>query len=211
MNATQNKIEWEKIIDLFSNIKYLYSLCEELDPDLCTNIQPLNEFRASLDHIMRIVAIEKLPEYADKNAEEEARRLISHLRRAFFDISDMLSINYRNRIVSALEPYSPDIIVTAIPEYYSQIKPSISEIDEKIANIRTNRRVLAESNVFEEYIDILEKLKGYYKTVCNAESSLIDLELENAKREKKATYTQWIIPIGGIVIGAILGIAGWFV
>ena len=98
MNNKSESINWEEIFSLYNTIKWLYALCEETDSELNTNLQPLNEFRAALDHLMRIVAIEKLDEYKEKDADDEAKKLRSHLRRALFDICDMLSINYRNKI-----------------------------------------------------------------------------------------------------------------
>lgn len=116
------KINWKKIFNLYNTIKWLYALCEETDPDLMTNLQPLNEFRTTLDHLMRLVAIEKLSECKDKNATDEAKKLCSHLRRAFFDICDMISINYRNKIIDLLQDYSPEEINHALPTYYSILR-----------------------------------------------------------------------------------------
>ena len=81
--AETKVIDWEKVVSLYNSVKALYALCEETDPDLCTNLQPLNEFRAALDHLMRIVAIQNIEEYKSKDAADEARKLLSHLRRAF--------------------------------------------------------------------------------------------------------------------------------
>ena len=52
-----NKIDWKNIIEYYNTIKSLYIECEESDPELKTNLQPLNEFRAAFDHLMRIIAI----------------------------------------------------------------------------------------------------------------------------------------------------------
>ena len=86
MSDNNERINWEEIINLYNTIKWLYALCEETDTELNTNLQPLNEFRAALDHLMRIVAIENLDDYKEKDANDEATRLCSHLRRALFAI-----------------------------------------------------------------------------------------------------------------------------
>lgn len=66
MCTTNEKINWEDIVSLYNTIKSLYALCEETDPELNTNLQPLNEFRAALDHLMRIIGIEKTDCYNEK-------------------------------------------------------------------------------------------------------------------------------------------------
>ncbi len=206
------KEQWQDIVELFNSIKYLYSICEETDPDLCTNLQPLNEFRAALDHMMRIVAIENLDGYEDKSADDEARKLISHLRRAFFDVCDMLSINYRNRIIDILEKYDSETIAAVIPNYYTEIKPDISDISETIASLRTDKRVKSgDADVYDQYTEIVKKLKKYQDIVIRAESSLVEIQAQNNKKKKRDIVVSWVIPIAGIVIGGIIGAVGWFI
>ncbi len=205
MSENDKNINWEQLIDLFKEIKWLYALCEETDPDLRTNLQPLNEFRAALDHMMRIAAIEHLAEYADKNANDEARKLKSHLRRAFFDICDMLSINYRNRIIDVLQTFSLEAINSALPTYYSEIKPRLYKIDEEVATLRTSARTNpdAEPDAIKTYAAIIQELKGYNDIVINALPSLNEIHKKTAA---KTLITQWIIPIGGIIIGVIISL-----
>ena len=98
------KDNWIQVLEKYSVIKEVYIECEETDPELKTNLQPLNEFRAALDHMMKIL----MAYYQDEDEDEYQRqvdKLISHLNRAFYDICDMVSINYRNKIVDTLELY----------------------------------------------------------------------------------------------------------
>lgn len=201
MSENNKSLNWKQLIDFFNEIKWLYALCEETDPDLCTNLQPLNEFRAALDHLMRIVAIENLPEYSGKDASEEARKLTSHLRRAFFDVCDMLSMNYRNRIIDSLEIFSVETINSALPTYYSTIKPRLFKIDEEIAKLRTETRVNGEDEqeAVTAYSKIIEDLKNYHTMVIDAMPSLNEI---HQKTTMKNLFTQWIIPIGGLLVGA---------
>lgn len=201
--AETKVIDWEKVVSLYNSVKALYALCEETDPDLCTNLQPLNEFRAALDHLMRIVAIQNIEEYKSKDAADEARKLLSHLRRAFFDICDMLSINYRTKIIDALKKYDVDCIQGALPDYYPTIRPRLQEISETIATLRTEKRFNSsgEETAVDEYLKIVQELKQYYKTVLCATASLNELR---AKTRVKKVFINWIIPIGGIIIGAII-------
>ena len=120
----------------------MYIKCEETDPELDTNLQPLNEFRAALDHIMKAGMIMC---QADNNEECERRvkdqfvKLNSHLDRAFYDICDMLSINYRNKIIDILENYDYNTISVVFPEYYGKWKSQMENISDRIAEYRFNK------------------------------------------------------------------------
>lgn len=200
-------INWEKTVNLFNQIKSLYALCEETDPELKTNLQPLNEFRAALDHVIRVVAIQSLSEYSEKDAYSEWQKLQSHLRRAFFDICDMVSINYRNQIIDDLEPYSPDEISLAIPMYYSNIKPRMEEITRYIASLRTEKRFgpTDEDSALDEYPKIIDELSKIKRTISNALPSLIELNRKN-KIKKKSDLVIPIVSVGVAVLGILFGI-----
>lgn len=211
MSDNNERINWEEIINLYNTIKWLYALCEETDTELNTNLQPLNEFRAALDHLMRIVAIENLDDYKEKDANDEATRLCSHLRRALFDICDMISINYRNKIIDVLEDYSVEEIQSALPSYYSEIRPRIETISEEIASLRTEKRFNTDKNAetaADEYPKIIEELQGYYKTINLSVPSLLEIREKRRKAESKVFIVKWVIPIATFVTGLIIGIAG---
>ena len=206
-----NSLDFEEIINLYNTIKKLYALCEETDPELNTNLQPLNEFRASLDHLMRIFAIEHLDEYKEKNIQDEIQKLFNNLKRAFFDISDMLAVNYRNKIYAILKKYDIYEIQTALPTYYSKIRPKIEEISNEIATLRTEKRFGPSDShlcTVDTYYKIIEELQGYYVTITNAEYSLAEIK---CKRRNKDNLTHWIIPIVSVIVGAVIGIVGWFI
>lgn len=210
-------IDWEEIISLYNTIKSLYALCEETDSELNTNLQPLNEFRASLDHMMRIAGIEKTDEYKGKSAAEEATKLQCHLRRALFDICDMLAINYRTKIIDALQDFTVEEIDCAIPTYYSVIRPRVEEISEKISEYRTEKRfstIEEEETAVYDYPETIKELQGFYKVITNAMPSLIEIRRKNAsarkETERKALVWQKIFPVVSFVIAVIVAIIGWF-
>ena len=200
-----SNINWERIISLYNTIKYLYAECEETDPDLCTNLQPLNEFRAALDHLFRIVAIGHLEEYKDKNAEKEADKLYGHLRRAYFDVCDLLSSNYRYRISEMLSEYSRNTIQTALPEYYPTMKPQLEKSSTIIADLRTSRiDEYGEEKVAELYTEIVVQFRDYYTKIVAALPSLDELERkaeeEQRKEHKRNIVPLYVIPIAAIVV-----------
>lgn len=217
MCDNNKRINWEEIFNLYNTIKWLYALCEETDTELNTNLQPFNEFRAALDHLMRIVAIENLEEYKEKDANDEAKRLRSHLRRALFDICDMISINYRNKIIDVLKEYKVEEIQSALPNYYSEIRPRIEEISEEIASLRTEKRFNGdkkEETAVDDYPKVIEELQGYYKVVNAAVPSLIEIREKQqeaeAAVEKKDFVIKWIIPIATFITGLVIGILSLF-
>lgn len=211
-------INWDEIISLYNTIKSLYALCEETDPELKTNLQPLNEFRAALDHMMRIAGIEKTSEYNDKSAFEEATKLRSHLRRALFDICDMLAINYRSKIINTLQEYSVEEIRSAIPQYYSEIRPRVEDISETIADLRTGKRfssVEEEETAVNDYPEIIKELQEFNRIINKSVPSLIEIKEKNMlamkAKERDALIWQKIVPIASILIGVIIAIIGWLI
>lgn len=208
MRDNNNSVNWEKVISLYNVVKDLYALCEEVDPELNTNLQPLNEFRAALDHLMRICAINHLDEYEEQNAVDESKSLYGHLKRAFFDICDLLTLHYRNKIIDLLKTYDKEDIQYAIPTYYSEIRPFVEETAKEISNVRTGSRFGNGDNFIDAYYSIIEKLGVYYKIVVKAEHSLIELNESRIKKEKKNRIIQIVIPIASIFIGSTIGIIG---
>lgn len=209
------KIDWEKIINYYTSIKELYIECEETDPELKTNLQPLNEFRAALDHLMRISAIEHLDvsDYPEINEEEEARKLSSHLKRAYYDVCDMLSMNYRNKIIDMLQSYSSETISKAIPNYYSDIRPKIEKLSGQIAQLRDEKgfsKIPAEDRM-KSYKSIVDELKGYYIDIRDAAVSLEDIHKEKLSDIKHNRLIQIGIPVVALIVGAVIGLCGWLI
>lgn len=215
---------WDKILKNYFTIKKLYIDCEETDPSLNTNLQPLNEFRAALDHLMRIMAIEHWEEYQDIDEEKQADKLLSHLKRAFYDVCDSLTINYRNKIIDFLQVYSTDVIRAALPDYYPTIRPKIETLTKKIEELRDEKgfcNIPADVRM-NEYVEVVNEFRKYYEDVLKASPSLEDLhkkeqvrladEKNEKKREKRRiALTQYLIPIGAIVVGVIVAVIGWVV
>lgn len=200
---------WLKLLERYLTVKRVYIECEETDPELKTNLQPLNEFRALLDHIMRLVAMElnvknlSEPERTSQ-FQEECRKANSHICRAFYDICDMASINYRNKICGLLEPYSSDAIMSALPEYYSRQRPRIDEISQTIAGLRNGKGredgEQSEEDRFEEYNAQLDELREIYQDIHSKMTSVEDCQSRIVKREIRDR--RWNV-ISALIIGLI--------
>ena len=199
--------EWLKVLAKYSIIKEVFIICEETDPELNTNLQPINEFRAALDHVMKLNGAL----YKDEDEEEclnQFRKLHSHLDRAFFDICDMASINYRNMIIDLLEKYDADVIRGAIPEYYSQIRPDMDAITNKIINYRNSKGMPGdEEDLFQRYKDDVFKLKEYFSSISSKLPVLEEIYTKEMRKQKKAnnpTYVGVVVAVIGIIVAIIL-------
>ena len=202
--------DWEEVIEKYLTLKSLFIECEETDHDLNTNLQPLNEFRAALDHVFRLIKIEVSMQTNGESDEllnkftSEYDKLRSHIRRAFFDVCDYLAINYRMKIINLLEMYSFECITAAIPEYYSEYRPTIEQISERITVYRLDKGSVPDDELMNNYYADTITLRDIFKKVLSYSSSLSDIHSREKREKKRANRPTWI----GIVIGAIIGIAG---
>lgn len=207
------------LVDLYYTVKALYIRGEEHDPDLRTNLQPLNEFKAALDHLMRAL-VSKYPDLqrdyglrtapSPSEVEDEYRKARGHIYRAFFDTCDYLGIAYREKILTSLEGFSRETIMAALPTYYSEMRPRIDEIDSSIAAMR-ERKGQGNSDDLESdvdlYLDQLNELEQYVIKVRAAEGSLVELRRQEREEERKDKANEfknrWFAPI---VVGLVLAL-----
>jgi hypothetical protein len=204
--------QWRTLVHRYDLIKELHIICEENDPELLTNLQPLNEFRAALDHLIRILAIVKLG-ITEYSAISQFDKLQSHLRRALFDICDMLAMHYQNKIIDIIKEFDTNTISMAIPEYYTEIRPEIESIRNRIAGYRKNKgnEGVEENDVNSYHKDVLYLLNTY-NIILQREPSLVELwrEVTNkADSVQKKYRVSKAIGIVGIVVGVVGVIVGW--
>ena len=213
--------KWDRIIQIYAITKSLFIECEETDPELKTNLQPLNEQKAVLDHVIRMMYSSYSPNL-EEEFESNYKKAIGHLCRAFYDVSDMLSINIRNKISELLAPYTSDEIRVALPEYYSTLKPEIESINKAISAMRNKKGIsirddadfnmlLAEpedlgENEFEDYYNKIIVLKEIYIRIQRAVPSLEDIHKRQSKTKKREHLEKLIFLIIGAVITAVVTI-----
>ena len=84
--------------------------------------------------------------------------------------------------------------------------------------MRTEKRynsIKEEETAVEDYPEVIRELQGYYKTINNAVSSLIEIKEKNmqekAKEERETLVWQKIVPVASILIGIIIAIIGWLI
>lgn len=203
--------EIQNVMDKYFTLKEIFIECEETDAELKTNLQPINEFRAILDHIMKLL-------YADKKGEtdqvkDQIGKLNAHIDRCFFDVCDMLGINYRNKINDVLGMYDVDVIRTVLPNYYSETKAKIEKINKRIAKYRGKKGTpgVSQSDIrktFADYKKDVYFLRETYDEIISSQSSLEEVKNKLGKSGRKRKVLEWITTalLGAIISGTIVGL-----
>jgi len=163
----------EKLCQIYGKTKHFMIKAEEFGLEHKTYLQPRLELFQSFDHV--------ISEYFLKQLNNEAVSLdgaMKHMNTAFFDVADWTINEIRRLVFMDLESYSPDVIKTAIPDYYSDIRPDLDELTEKIAEIR-GRKTFEKIESVDEYAQLLDKAYEYIKKIRKAQGSLIELKKKN--------------------------------
>ncbi len=212
-----NKIDqvWKQIIEIHNETKILYLLAEEICPSFKTFIQPNNELKHTLEHIIRSKALEV--GIAEKNFDsneakieylvESYTKALGHEYRAFFDSADWISIHLRSEIINILTPYSTDCIVNVLPDYYSKDKKRIDEINKSIADIRTSKDIVKKGKLKEvqEYREILDELELIYGKIRDSIPILQDFKSKEQRKNISNKLWSIILIILTLLLGYIFG------
>ena len=198
-------ISWDKIVSLYFETKRLFIECETINSEIYPNLQPLNEFRATLDHLMRVIAC-KNDSKLNIDIEKEMIDIYAHLFRAYKDVSYLLILSYRNKIIKCLKKYSTKSICSAIPDYF-YIKRNINDITNRLNELRSYRENIDFDKDIEDLNVIISEMRRYYHLIDEAEEALT--KVQNDSKVRKAV--QILLPIGIGVIGIILGIIGFII
>lgn len=229
MATPEEQEYWRKIVIVHNYAKAILIYCEEADLNQKTFLQPWNELRNSLEHLVRYKACElgllTPAESPEKYQLANLDRALGHEYRAFFDTCDWLSMVLRKRIREQLGPFIdyPEVIKEVIPHYYSELKPAIDELTQKAADIRTKKDikgdVLAE---VEHYNQVVLRLKSLVDGLSAKVPTLLELksaklrqqELDDHRDEKKDQrganfrFKHAVIVAGLSVLGA--GLLRWW-
>lgn len=198
-----------KITELYQKVKELILFSEEFDPERRVFIQPINELRNAMDHLMRVFAYKfgikssDMPDYAMKNID----KTLGHVYRAGYDVLDWLSINIRDQITEELDGISHEAICKIFPEYYREIKPYIVGLSEEISKLRSEKDIAGKEvclnsfNNFEQYVEHIKKLKGNYDRILKIKPSLIEYD----EKRKRSQMTDYGIKVGIAIASLIAG------
>lgn len=194
-----SKEEWMEAIQLYNDFKELYITCEQVDPKQQAVWQSLNELRNALDHLMRVMDIQ-FNGSSSHDAQHEFVRMRGHLRRAFFDICDLLSIHLYNKIINTLEPFAPETIKEAIPNYYTELRPEIEKIQMQISEYRRTKGSSGEPEAVQSYKADVKKLRDIYKN--DLLPKMPGMRHIHMKR-RLSKWIPYIVGVGGFMIAAV--------
>jgi len=100
------KDTWAKIIEIHQYSKELWIIGEEISGE--TLIQPLQEQRHALEHIVRSRICEMDRGINDDYVQINLERALGHVYRSFFDVADWVSLNIRGKIQDLMKGYSSE-------------------------------------------------------------------------------------------------------
>jgi hypothetical protein len=194
---------WRKIVIIHNHTKAHLIYCEESGIEHKTFIQPRNELCNALEHIVRSKARELGISRGDEDLEgywiANLDKALGHEFRAFFDVCDWLGMILREKIVKELEPYSPEVIEKAWPNYFTAVRPQLERIPQKIAEVRARKDISGDVlSEVETYNRILLELKDFTSDMYSHRPTL---EAFSKSRERAKLW----VAIGGIFTAAV----GW--
>ena len=162
---------WESICQIYFLTKHYLLLSEELSDDFDTFLQPVKEHRDAFDHIARVYGYEYLQseiKNVEQYREQNMKKALGHVYRAFFDTADWLSYIYRREIRRKLQGYSYDQIIRFYPNYKT-LREDLIQFPKEIALLRQNKDISDNAKEIivevQKYADILDKLWDYYKHI----------------------------------------------
>jgi len=210
-----NNVEMRQLAELYIVVKETIIFFEEVNPDQKTDIQPINELRNAFDHLMRATAVRtglKKEENPDDYICKQLDKSYGHVYRAGYDTVDFLCLTLKGYISKALNGYHTNSIREAIPEYYSEIKPKITKLENEITKYRSKKDV-GENNHERllNYIAVARDLGNLRARIDAAIPSILELEAQRTNDSAETQSQQQSTEIRGIkskivllVIGAIL-------
>mgnify|MGYP000892550380 CR=1 FL=1 len=205
---------WRKIVIIHNHAKAHLIYCEEADLNQKTFLQPWNELRNALEHIIRAKACAVgLNHLVGDPADYQRANLdkaLGHEYRAYFDVCDWLTVVLRQRIRETLAPYTehPEIIREVIPNYYADIRPALEKLTQQIADVRTRKDIKGDVlEEVEQYNKIVLELKTFADDLSSKVPSLIELKAAKvAAHEKNVKLEQYKGRLGlrnAIIVGLL--------
>lgn len=207
------KTKLKNLCDWYIKVKGILLIAESKSKDQQIFFQAYNELRYCLDHLMRAFAWDffkdqtgddKKIESANASIEKAINSSTGHLQRAYSDICEWYCLNVKQWCNDILKPFSAEQIIKAIPNYYSEIKPQLIQLEDDLVVYKENKS--SESNDLTDDEEIImydqqfKKLSDILEIVQSAEASLVELKKKDCK---SITLKNVLLPICTAVIGGI--------
>lgn len=200
------------ICELYFVVKEVIIYFEEINPEQKSDIQPINELRNAFDHLMRVVAVWlNIKEKTEPNDYiiTHLDKSFGHVYRAGYDTVDFLTLTLKELIYSELSGYSVRTIQEVIPNYYSEIRPSIYELNDEVTKYRSEKDVAnTDARHLIEYIRDVKKIVEYHKGITKKIPTLDELERKHRAETTNTEIKDWL---KRIAIGLFILFCGYMI
>ena len=185
------EIKLRELSELYLVVKETILYFEEINQEQKTDIQVINELRNAFDHLMRVtstwVDVKQPSDDPDQYILKNLDKSYGHVYRAGYDTVDFLCLTIKKEIANDLKRFHSDSIQTALPDYYSEIKPSLVELENEITKYRSKKDVTEDDHGrLIGYIKVARELGDYRKKVAIAIPSLTELKKQRDRDCKDA-------------------------
>lgn len=188
----------EKLYELYAKVRQAIILAENFDKERKMYIAPINQLRSALDHIFKAVNCAKNPELSTYELKEAKE----HLDRAGYDALELLAANLGTTIIEKVSQYDNTALTVVFTDYFTAIKPKITDIRNIVANLRSEKKIDSEKS-FSEYFDQITELIDLDKRVDVMIPSLEEFQQKGSKSKLKI----WIAGIvSAIISGLVVGV-----
>ncbi|GAI94361.1 unnamed protein product, partial [marine sediment metagenome] len=144
----------KELSEIYLEIKAILLLSEDEDINQRIILTCINELRNAFDHTMKTFS-------EGESLEENFKKAVGHLYRAGFDAYEVISISIIKHIQDIRKNFSFEAIVTAYPDYYKKILPTIEKIKRAKVRARSNKTVkdnVSPEEHFKEYEKIVKDI-----------------------------------------------------
>lgn len=201
MNNTEEI--WKNIVEIHQFAKELWIIGEEISGQ--TFIQPLQEQRHALEHIIRARIEEQQENRNDKYIQRNLEKALGHEYRSFFDVADWVSLNIREKIQNLMGGYSSDCIAKVFPVYYQEIRPTLEKMNLEIANIRGKKDISKN----EELIPQAEYYRTKIKELLEFQATITIFTSQLKECKKEENRKKFLSKFWGIILISLGAFFAW--
>lgn len=183
---------FKALYEEYKYVKKAIILAENLDPEKKILIAPLNQLRSALDHAFKATVIDN-----EEQIGHELNEFREHVRRAGYDSFELLSSIIGLTIVDKIKKYSNKSITTVFPDYYSNIRPLLIQMQSDMAEIRSDK-----NSYNEPFLGYITKLNSLIDSLKKIDAMLPALE-EFERKEKQESWKKRTIQFVSALLIAI--------
>jgi len=179
------------LFPLYERVKSAMLLLENFDEQREMYVAPINQLRSALDHIFNAAIAKEV-----ENCDYELKEAKEHLIRAGYDALELFAGSCGASVCSKLNPYDTETLTNVFPEYFTEVKPKISEIQQIVAQLRMGRKIDSDDTFFSS-LDLITDLITINTKVDKripALQNYSDIKVKEKKRERF-----WQYGIGSII------------